>query len=301
MLKGEYASKVLMSNCQEPKKTHHLSITTLTRNSASFIKEWLEYHLLIGVDHFYILDNESGDGLYSVLKPYIEKKTVTYIPWKDDSYRDAQLKMSLNTQQKGLVYALSLYGCKSDWIALIDDDEFILPKGNRTLKDILNDYTDYGGLALGWAWFGSNGHISKPDNNLVVETFTKRRADLDILYKTIIQPKYFRRMKTIHYPVLESGYPLVTEHFNIVSTIPEHVKKFAYKLNDPTNDFIQLNYYKVKSQEEWLERTQKDVVADGHWRKNLDDFYNNDFNEVDDNDILKFLPDLKKRLSITEA
>ena len=240
MLKGEYASKVLMSNCQEPKKTHHLSITTLTRNSASFIKEWLEYHLLIGVDHFYILDNESGDGLYSVLKPYIEKKTVTYIPWKDDSYRDAQLKMSLNTQQKGLVYALSLYGCKSDWIALIDDDEFILPKGNRTLKDILNDYTDYGGLALGWAWFGSNGHISKPDNNLVVETFTKRRADLDILYKTIIQPKYFRRMKTIHYPVLESGYPLVTEHFNIVSTIPEHVKKFAYKLNDPTNDFIQV-------------------------------------------------------------
>ena len=62
-----------------------------------------------------------------------------------------------------------------------------------------------------------------------------------------------------------------------------------------------MNYYIVKSQEEWLERTQKDVVAGGHWRENLDDFYRNDFNEVDDNDILKFLPDLKKRLSITEA
>lgn len=240
MLKGEYASEVLMSNCQKQSNTYPLSITTITKNSASYIKEWIEYHILLGVDHFYILDNESDDNLFKILEPYVEKKVITYIPWKDDSYRDAQLKMSLNTQQKGLVYALSLYGCNSDWTALIDDNEFIVPKGNRTIKQILEDYKSYGGLAVGWAWFGSNGHIEKPDT-LVVESYTKRREKLDFLYKAIIQPKHFRRMKTIHYPVLESGYPLVTERFNTVSTIPEHIKKFAFKLNDPTNDIIQVS------------------------------------------------------------
>jgi len=239
MLKGEYASAVLKSNCIEPEKTYPLSITTITKNSASYIREWLEYHILIGIDHFFILDNESEDGLHALLKPYIEKDLVTYIPWADDSYRDAKFKLSLNTQQKGMVYALSLHGCKSDWTALIDDDEFLVPKQNRSIKEVLKDYSSYGGLAVGWAWFGSNGHVKKP-KSLVMEAFTKRREDLDILYKTIIQPVYFRRMKTIHYPVFESGYPLVTEHFNTVSTIPEHVKKFAFKLNDPTNDIIQV-------------------------------------------------------------
>jgi hypothetical protein len=187
LLRGEYSSPFLVSKCREPPNgPYQLTITTLTKNSASYIREWIEYHLLIGVDHFFILDNESNDDLYSVLLPYIERHLITYIPWKDSSYRNAQLMTMVNTQQKGMVYVLNLYGCKSQWTALIDDDEFLLPKGNVTVKEVLKNYTDYGGLAVGWAWFGSNGHIRKPET-LVLESFTKRRDELDILYKTIIQ------------------------------------------------------------------------------------------------------------------
>ena len=57
----------------------------------------------------------------------------------------------------------------------------------------------------------------------------------------------------------------------------------------------------MKSQEEWLERTQKDVVARGHWRDNLDDFYRNDFNEIEDTEILKFLPKLKEKLFVIQT
>lgn len=239
LMKGEHSSPLLKSKCRKPQNTYGLTITTLTKNSASYIREWIEYHLLVGVDHFFILDNESTDDVYSVLLPYIEKRLVTYVPWKDSTYIDAQFHSVLNTQQKGMAYALSLYGCKSNWTALIDDDEFLLPKRNKTLKQILKDYTPYGGLAIGWAWFGSNGHIKKP-HTLVLEAFTKRRKELDILYKAIIQPKYFNRMKTVHYPAFNDGHGLVTEKFDRLSLLPEHVKKLAYTLNHPTSDIIQV-------------------------------------------------------------
>ena len=240
LLQGEFASPMLKAKClQSLQERHRLTITTLTKNSASYIKEWIEYHLLVGVDHFFILDNESIDNVYSVLQPYIEQNLITYIPWRDSYYLDAQLQATLNTQQKGIVYALSLYGCKSQWTALIDDDEFLLPKGNTTVKDVLKFYTDYGGLAVGWAWFGSNGHSSKPDA-MVIESFTKRRRELDVIYKTIIQPKYFKRLKTIHFPVFHQNYSLVTENYEVLSPITEHVKKLAYTLNHPTSDIIQV-------------------------------------------------------------
>ena len=50
-----------------------------------------------------------------------------------------------------------------------------------------------------------------------------------------------------------------------------------------------------------MERTQKDVVARGHWRDNLDDFYRNDFNEIEDTEILKFLPKLKEKLFVIQT
>ena len=288
ILRGEYSSPLLESKCHKPSSPYELTITTLTKHSASYIKEWIEYHLLIGVDHFFILDNESTDDVYSVLLPYIEEQLITYVPWRDSSHRDIQFETVVNTQQKGLAYVLSLYGCKSLWTALIDDDEFLLPKSNRTMKDVLKDYTDHGGLAIGWAWFGSNGHISKP-NGLVIESFTKRRMELDRLHKAVIQPQYFKRMKTVHFPIFIQSYSLVTEKFDV---IPSHT------LNYDTCDIIQLNHYKVKSKDDWTERIQRGAVAGPPWIDKLADFYAFNYNDVEDTDILKFLPALKKRMGL---
>ena len=60
----------------------------------------------------------------------------------------------------------------------------------------------------------------------------------------------------------------------------------------------QLNYYKVKSQDEWLERSQQGEGASG--TDNLEEFYLNDWNEVEDSDILKFLPELRENLGLTK-
>ena len=45
-----------------------------------YIGEWLEYHYKIGVDKFYIYDNDSEDRseLMKILEPWIQKNIVEY-------------------------------------------------------------------------------------------------------------------------------------------------------------------------------------------------------------------------------
>ena len=53
---------------------HTLSIAAIMKNEKPYLKEWLEYHQLIGVEHFYLCDNDSNDGTEEYLQPYIKQK-----------------------------------------------------------------------------------------------------------------------------------------------------------------------------------------------------------------------------------
>ena len=62
-----------------PKK-YFLSVAAIMKNEKPYLKEWLEYHLLQGVEHFYLCDNGSTDGTDAYLEPYVAKGVITYIP-----------------------------------------------------------------------------------------------------------------------------------------------------------------------------------------------------------------------------
>ncbi len=60
---------------------YRLSIGTIFKDEAKWMKEWIEYHLLIGVEHFFLYNNDSTDNYAEVLDPYIKKGIVELIPW----------------------------------------------------------------------------------------------------------------------------------------------------------------------------------------------------------------------------
>ena len=41
---------------------YFMSIACIIKNEGPYLREWLEYHKLIGVEHFYVYDNESSDN-----------------------------------------------------------------------------------------------------------------------------------------------------------------------------------------------------------------------------------------------
>ena len=58
-----------------------------------YLKEWIEYHKIVGIQHFYMYNNNSNDDYLAILQPYIEAGDVTFLNWPYEqgqmsAYRD---------------------------------------------------------------------------------------------------------------------------------------------------------------------------------------------------------------------
>ena len=49
----------------------YLSVCAIYKNEARYLAEWLEFHLLAGVEHFFLYNNNSTDDHREVLAPYL--------------------------------------------------------------------------------------------------------------------------------------------------------------------------------------------------------------------------------------
>lgn len=98
------------------------------------LPEWLEYHAMMGVEHFYIYDNGDDDYLFNALVPYILAGLVTHVRWPAIS---CQPKLR-SSQFAGVNSCLRRFAGESEWIAHIDVDDFLIPMGNyKTLLDLV--------------------------------------------------------------------------------------------------------------------------------------------------------------------
>ena len=70
------------AQASSPAQRFDLSIVTIVRNEASWLPEWLEYHMLpeIGFAHVYVYDDKSTDALADTLAPYLARGLVTFYP-----------------------------------------------------------------------------------------------------------------------------------------------------------------------------------------------------------------------------
>lgn len=132
------------------------------KNEAKFLDEWIQFHLVIGIDHFYLYNNNSDDNYAEILKPYIEKGIVDLIDWpfnhsQMDAYKECYDKHRNDT----------------NWLTFIDVDEFICPIATEDIKSWLASYKNYPGVAVYWKQFGSNGKLFHDNNELVIEQYTQ--------------------------------------------------------------------------------------------------------------------------------
>lgn len=131
---------------------YELGIVTMFKNEANYLKEWIEYHHMLGVEHFLLYNDRSVDHWAEVLEPYISSNLVEVIywhalpgieifpGWQTEAYKDGIRRSEGNTK----------------WLAFIDVDEFILPKKNATIIECLNQYySTADGVFICWRNFGT--------------------------------------------------------------------------------------------------------------------------------------------------
>lgn len=142
-----------------------IAIMACCKNEELYIKEWIDYHIECGIDHFYLCDNNDADytpRLKDVVKEYIDNEIVEVFdysgvhPIQPVCYNDIYKK----------------YGNDYDWYLVIDIDEFIcLPKFDNKIKRFIDTIPEeYHNIGINWRYYGDNGLVCY-DDRPVIERF----------------------------------------------------------------------------------------------------------------------------------
>ena len=64
----------------------YLSMCAVFRDEGPYLREWVEFHRLMGVERFFLYDHYSADAHRDALAPYIEEGVVVLHDWPDDPF-----------------------------------------------------------------------------------------------------------------------------------------------------------------------------------------------------------------------
>jgi len=250
---------------------NYLSAVVILKNEALYIEEWLEYHLLQGIQKFYIYDNESTDNLTQILQPYIEAGIIEY---KYFPYKGKQV----------LAYNDILEKAKKEtyWLATIDVDEFIVPIENKPIPEFLKDYEQYAGVKINWLNYGSSGEMHWR-KELVIERFKRHAKRDDIIccvVKTICNPRAVFKMD-VHEPFYYQ--------FAVIVNSDKNSLRRHYLDIEPVYDKIRINHYFTKSYDECLLKVEKGRV-DGKGQYTVRAFEEQDKNDEYSDMMDKYIP-----------
>lgn len=285
IMKADKLSLVKAWNDNRDVFPHQLSITAILKNEANYVQEWIEFHKLVGVTKFYLFDNESEDDLEDKLKPYILEGTV-------ELHKICGHGKQLEAYEEAIAMAKN----ETRWLAILDLDEFLLPLGNESVLDILNE-KKRSAMLIGWMIYGSNGFVKRP-KGLVLENYRKHATDeLLANYKIIINPRKAIRVVNPHFVQVfgattdETGkriwaYPYLTEP----QALPAPKKR------------VRINHYYSKSLEEFQMKSQRGFADNNRKVKinprGMSDFKNHDQNVEEDDAVNVYLPKLRMAMKL---
>jgi hypothetical protein len=159
------------------KPESYLALCAIYRDEAPYLREWIEFHRLAGVERFFLYDNRSSDDHERILAPYIEEGLVVVHDWP-----------TYPGQVAAYEHCLEHHGASARWIAFIDADEFLFSPTGRPLGEVLRGFEHFPGVAANWAVFGTSGH-AEPPPGLVIESYLDRIEHPDAhWYKSIVDP-----------------------------------------------------------------------------------------------------------------
>ena len=76
---------------------HYLSACLCFKNAATYLAEWLAFYTTLGVDHFFLYNNESSDRHEDVLAPYLAAGSATLIDYPGKGIQHALYAHCLDT------------------------------------------------------------------------------------------------------------------------------------------------------------------------------------------------------------
>lgn len=221
---------------------HDLAICAIMRNEGPFLKEWLDFHLLLGVSKFYLYDNGSEDATAAVLLPYIRSGVAECRQYPGEC-----------RQMEAYSHCAFHHRYDCEWLAFIDVDEFLHPLGDESVLQLLRRLQQadpkMAGLGVNWRTFGSNGHERTAPAG-VIDSYTRRAAagyEAHGTIKVIANPRRVRHFFNPHMALFYTGYYLVDEKGGPLDSHIADIGRGELR-------HICLNHYYTKSRADWRRR-----------------------------------------------
>lgn len=180
LLKSLLVHSFFLVNCYAFE--YQLGVCCIFRDEALYLKEWIEYHRKVGVEHFWLYNNNSTDDFMFVLQDYIAKGVVELIECPS-SYEGVQLfdhnaviEIFNKTQESAYDDAITKSKGVAKWLALIDSDEFLVPVQEETVIECLEKrFNNVAGVGVNWQCYGTS-HIANLDpNKLMIEQLVMKK------------------------------------------------------------------------------------------------------------------------------
>ena len=255
----------------------YLTLCAIAKNEGRYLQEWIEYHKMLGVEKFFIYDNDSADNTREILQPYIDTNLVEYCYFPG---KKMQLKAYANCVRK--------HKRHTKYLGFLDIDEFIVPIKHKTISDYLKSLGRFSGVQMNWLVYGSGG-AKKREKGFVIERFKDHSLPdhkLNRHIKVILNPRLILRFFSAHRPVIFGRY--IDSNGNIT--------KKSFWDRTPVSNQIRINHYAIKSYEEFLEKRSRGRARFNRER-GLDYFDNYDLNDIINDSMMdKYIVEFKKRI-----
>jgi len=261
---------------------YDLAIGCVFQNEAPYLKEWIEFHKMVGVRHFVLVDDASSDDYVSILQPYLDSGEVELVqrPCPDG------LRGSGWPQYQCAVHAALVDHLRgvARWLGLVDIDEFIVPMSHANVPDFLNEYEDYGGVYIRWEPFGTS-HLAKlsPGELMTrqLELKWRFRKGHQMLGKSIVKPHRVLHAN-IHQCELLGGFPYFDSNPGMQNEMP----------------LIKIHHYWSRDEAFLFTRKLPRTARIKGWEIDREriEYFRLLFNDVPDRTMARFAPELHSRV-----
>lgn len=270
---------------QNRKTKYKVTLCAIFKNEAPFLKEWILFHKMIGIEHIYLYNNFSEDNYIEVLTDFINSGFITLTEWPIPQGQIAAYKHWYENYRK-----------ETQWNCFLDLDEYICPYYKNDIYSWLKPFYKYPSVGVYWKMFGTSGQIEHDYNKLTIEQYTvswDKYYDIGkIFYNTFYDITNFNRgmMHRIDSPIKIFG-----KTFNIPS-----VNEFGYFFNKYSihhakkNFTIQINHYWSKAFKEYEKKHKRGDAVFSKSPRNLEYFLFHEMNNrSSDFHIFRFIISLK--------
>lgn len=241
----------------------------MTKDENRYLKEWVAFHRVQGVEKFYIYDNESRVPVADTLKKEIEAGLVEVRLWKDEGKGKHHRAMDDYLRRKDV---------KTVWTTMTDTDEFIYGENERLVEYLTRrEGEKTPALKFIWKGFGHGGHEKRPEG-LVIENFLLRGNYDD-------------------WPLMGGPHPVGKSvvRFGVVGSMGD-VHTAAGVHTELVTKEVFINHYVTRSREEFEEKSARGAGNGERRGLHLFQIFNKDLNKYEDRGALRWLEATKTKM-----